>query len=409
MARMVSEQKMQFYPTHPEEAIKALLMLTDVTVDKDHLFSKHKITLPHYMDTVETYEFLKTQKLTTVQILNSFKSRNSSVIADFFAGEGAWLDVAKRILGPNTVTVANELEEGRADKCFRCKNIDIVIQGAAEDLNFPKASVDLMLFNPPYFESNGNNMAKSYFDMMLERNYLSDDGVIIIVLPKNELELIKDSLVTNFEIKCVFKMHQEEFSKWGQYVVIGEKRYSPLTQRYQERDKERLINRFITSIDEAEEATENFSLPVCAPHSNYSKMELEEYVKSFDETILQPTTTSAIWRQAIMDTITDIHSTSQITMPMSPKGGELCQIISSGYINGEIVDVATGESHIVAGGVREVEATTVVREDFVETTTAIRKSVPFLNVLIQTPTGYVIKELCESSSSIAEAIAETEE
>ena len=90
-------------------------------------------------------------------------------------------------------------------------------------------------------------------------------------------------------------------------------------------------------------------------------------------------------------------SQEKITLPKSPKIGEIANIISSGMINGEL-DLEDKAKHIVVGGVKDLEkqeSETIENdkgEKIIETKT-IRYSEPYLNLLVNQNGKLTIKEL----------------
>jgi hypothetical protein len=82
------------------------------------------------------------------------KEDQSIVVADLFAGEGAWLSLFQRLnkgyLSNRIYLVANELEPGRYQTILDSKLVNKATNMAFEELQLPRHSVSIMLFNPPY-------------------------------------------------------------------------------------------------------------------------------------------------------------------------------------------------------------------------------------------------------------------
>ena len=125
---------------------------------------------------------------------------NSIVIADLFAGEGRWLDTFytfmdyNKNIGSKITTIANELDEERFDVIWNNSNIYKKYNKSFEELQLPKNSVSLMLFNPPYGTSNGERNVRRYLQMIIDRQLLYNpnpsidykQGYMIFVIRKDD-------------------------------------------------------------------------------------------------------------------------------------------------------------------------------------------------------------------------------
>ena len=104
---------------------------------------------------------------------NNRKENFPITICDPFCGEARWLDCFKSFIPKNNYSgdiflIGNELEEHRYEKFSDNINIDEKYNKSFEELNLAKNSISLMLFNPPYGETNKIRNVKNYLIRILE-------------------------------------------------------------------------------------------------------------------------------------------------------------------------------------------------------------------------------------------------
>ena len=63
----------------------------------------------------------------------------------------------------------------------KSKKFNNVLWGAYEELSdkVPKKFVDIMLFNPPYGDTNGQRNVNRFFDMLIKDKYVDEYGIVI--------------------------------------------------------------------------------------------------------------------------------------------------------------------------------------------------------------------------------------
>lgn len=416
---LIAESKLQFYPTSPLETYRMLPFIGQLqTSMSKYIFEltateeekrefedsilNNNVSFPHFY-----YDyFLKKDRVKTLQ--EEFKIKVGSkegdlVIADLFAGEGKWLETFKTFLpytedSGNVVCVANEIEKGRYNKIKNNPYIDDCYNSAFEDLELPKKSISIMLFNPPYGETNGERNVRRYLRMILERELMVNGGLLIGVLRKDDIEDCIDLFGQYFWTWQLYRTDEKEYDKWGQYVYIGTLKNYPydLKTPIGIRDLERDMNKIKKMLDENVEFNPSM-------YSNYGVVPKVRWniiknnikiIKNQDKYISKDDST---WKW-IRD-LTELKDLSQekITLPKSPKIGEIANIIASGMINGEL-DLNGKGKHIVVGGVKDLErvetetAENNKGEKIIETKT-IRYSEPYLNLLVNQNGKLTVKEL----------------
>lgn len=420
--------KLQFYPTDVIETFKMIPLIAPIkrvgdsmkireTMGEEHRalfeeFSDKNITGIDYNEYLYLY-LVQNQKFDLLKELlypQFYISSNNEkmVVADLFAGEGKWLEVFKFFENTKEVhLIANEIEQGRYEKIKSSKLIDESYFGSFEDLQLPKKSVSLMLFNPPYGGSDGIRNTKRYFNMILERDLMVNNekkqGVMILVLRGDDLLDISEELVTNFQvnIKTSYRVNEDEYNKYKQFVIFAKKRKKPLdaSQRSEFEYFQNEIKDFKQLIFEEEGFNINnikymyYSRPPLVDHKtireNFKFIQNENKYQSKD---------NKVWKW-IKD-ITELKENGQdeLVIPRQPKTGELALIMASGYINGDISNPDGTANHVVIGGVKELSKSEIQKTkdksgDIVEKMVTTRFSKPYLNLLVNNKGAVEIKEL----------------
>ena len=416
---LIAESKLQFYPTSPLETYRMLPFVGNLVTNSAHVTFKASATkeeqdklYDEVLDSSATptnayYDyFLKKGRVDVIKDAYQIKvgsKKGDLVVADLFAGEGKWLETFKTFLpyteeSGNVVCVANEIEKGRYNKIKNNPYIDNCYNSAFEDLELPKKFISIMLFNPPYGETNGERNVRRYLRMILERELMVDSGLLIGVIRKDDIEDCMDLFGQYFWTWQLYRTDEEEYNKWGQYVYIGTLKNYPydLKTLIGIRDLERDMNKIKKMLDEnIEFKPDMYSNYGVVPKVRWNVIKNNiKIIKNQDKYISKDDST---WKW-IKD-LTELKDLSQekITLPKSPKIGEIANIISSGMINGEL-DLEDKAKHIVVGGVKDLEkqeSETVENdkgEKIIETKT-IRYSEPYLNLLVNQNGKLTIKEL----------------
>ena len=341
-------------------------------------------------------------------LTNSNNSDNKCVnptvtIADLQAGEGDWLNTFTSFI-PMVETkpiklIANELEEERFNKI----KADYAYCGSFEDLQLPKESISLLLFNPPYGETNGERNVRRYLRMTIERELIVKSGYILMVIREDDAYDICDIFNKYFSAQVIYKTHTEEHEKYKQVVILGIKWFNPLDEKTTmgARDLQHQIETYIKRLDEVSEFKPSFynnaihNLPTVDIEL---LMENLEYIQSDNIIISQ---NDGVWSH-IRD-LTELKDLGEenLVLPKSPKSGEISNLLASGYING-VMDVEGKGNHIVVGGVRPIKKEEVnkYKNDSGEMVTEkkiVRYSKPYLNILISENGKYKIKQLGEDA------------
>ena len=261
-----------------------------------------------------------------------------------------------------------------------------------------------MLFNPPYGISNGERNVRRYFRMMLDKDIMAKDCVIVMVLKQDDLLNISDLITQYFENLFGYVTHKEEFDKFGQLVVYAKLRNKPLNlnnisdvaiYKEQKVKNESCINLF------AEIEFDYDFINSYHKYSNNNKINIKEAFDNFhyiNNSNIKISKKDKVWNWLMDETRSIDLSEETTTIPKPLKSGELANIIASGKINGEISLDNNLAKHIAVGGVKRITSSRLITaenkkgemENKQETTI---ENLPYLNLLINNNGKLEIKEL----------------
>lgn len=469
MSNIVSDIKMQFYPTNEFETHRILGILGDISyktnyykdfanilinkIGQSEYESLSKVAGSNYnTNTIinfwynyflnkKDYEFIKDNF--TITFRNN-TGMNGLVIADLFAGNGRWLDSFKTIMSPisnnnELKLLANELEVNRFNEIKNNSNIDMCFNNAFEDLILPKKSISIMLYNPPYGSTNGVRNVKYYLQMILKKQllynydnekrdyYSSYNNSDKTVLPKMVFVIRKDDFLDSLELitqnfviynKTIHKAHKEEYEKYKQYIFVAELKNKPI-----DFNNIHEVKNFKYNLEETRQIIESepeFDInKTCNGMYNryYPKIDYENlkeniaYLQQTENKRNNISKNDKVWKWVKeLTEIKDISAES-LTIPKNLKAGEIANIISSGYINGNIQLENNTAKHIVIGGTKKVESieeTCYTNDEGkkIKETQIIKLSKPYLNILCKVNNKLIIKELNDDEIKKDEKIKE---
>jgi len=214
-----------YFPTDKIETYRLLAILGDLQLDymqerylKEYVFSKEEYnelfiqsadsSVP--MKFIIYDKWLKEKKYDYIKsyftIKFGSKGNNTNgndnfpiTICDPFAGESKWIDIFKSFVpkndyGSDILLISNELEQNRYEIFKDNVNIDEKYNKSFEELNLPKNSLSLILFNCPYGETNKIRNVKNYINQILEKQILFNPtntkdyktGYIVFVIRKDD-------------------------------------------------------------------------------------------------------------------------------------------------------------------------------------------------------------------------------
>lgn len=432
---LASESKLMFYPTSQEEIYKMLPFVGRISIDyfKKQMLKQQigdeehrKISILSLDNNIEfeyafyyyclannRYDLIK--QYITINYETS-DSINPIVICDYFAGEGEFLEIFKTFIPVDKSNyihlIANELEEHRYDKIKEKNIVNEYTNLAFEYTQYPKHHASLILYNPPYGETNKERNAKYYLKKILERQliYHNQDsknfkgGSIICVLRGDDILDCAKLLVQNFNIQYnnIYKTEDEEFQKYKQFILIGTLRREPLDEnnRYEAIYIQEGIDKIKEAINNQNEFSLSsyryinklklYSVPYKQMKENFKYVQQQnKYVSNKDN--------AWNWIQDITK-LNDL-SMEKLVLPKEPKIGELSLIIASGAINGQLDLDDDKAKHIAIGGVKpmikqesETKIDDKTGEKYIETKT-VKYTQPFLNLLVNNYGKIEIKEL----------------
>ena len=417
-SQIYADSKLQYYPTSSIETMKILSVLSSgLTSKKGYQEEYDKIEKQlrdEYFENKDNINCRFTQYIANYicnnpqlhQYINS-TYLESRVVSDLFSGEGNWLKLFKTMCEKPNELVGNELEENRYNEMSSDGLVDYYYNLPFEELQLPKRIIDIMLFNPPYGQTNGERNVRRYLRMMLDRDILNYKSVVVFVVKTDDLINIVDLITQNFKSLLGYKTHEEEFKKFGQLVLFAELRDNPL-----DLDKSSNVAKYKEelqqNIEYINKIKDEYFNPSYVGTKCYCTNRNTDYEKSFEnfkfiqDNNIKVSNMDKAWKWLIDDTkIVDL-SEEEMFIPKPLKSGELANVIASGRINGEI-ELENGLAHHIAvGGVKQLTSNQKVKvtnrqgetESKLETTI---QNLPYLNLLINDNGVLKIKELTNNT------------
>ena len=412
-ATIYSDSKLQYYPKDTVTTTQVALTLSDYVNVKE----EYKNDIDEVRKKVEYSLKNALPEISRNKLLNKGLEYEltGKVVADLFCGKGEWLslfksNVVKRDFYKDNILIGNELDENRYKEMKETYDIDYTFNKPFEDLQLPKYIVDIMLFNPPYGEYNGVRNAKKYLQMIFDRELMSVNSVIVMVLNETDMRDCQSLVARYLEKLTMFKVNQEEFEKFGQYVLIGlvkEKPYDLNNLQDVANYKEEfakvgsLINYIVNEKIEFDICNlfyYNYKISSSADMVHKEFVDYQETKVTGDKISYKDKAYKWLMNMTLVESLAE----KTIDVPKPLKTGEIANIISSGKINGEI-SLDNGEAkHIVVGGVKTVTSNEIIetknkKGELENKLVTTKTSVPYLNILINNDGKAEIKELKSES------------
>lgn len=421
---LIGQSKLQYFPTQDIETYKMFKYFMIIDFKSSYTFKyeiKDKIltpqeyekisvrtldgeyyTLPYsfYDWCIDNDKFEYLDKYLTFRLNVDFNGDNNNniTVADLFAGEGKWLETFKNFIAYNNEEkvklIGNEIEENRYNTMKECNIIDECYYGSFEELKIPKKSISLMLYNPPYNETNGVRNCKHYLNMILDREliYINDNdtsrktGDIIMVIREDDFLDSLELIIKNFEIRVAYKVNSDEFSKWKQWVIFASLRYVKLNDgsNYVTMSIQESINKFKNIISDGRPYNQSAVFSLTAFNYKQVKENFEVVNDLKNNNTVSKADNVFKWIKDVTE-VKDM-SVEKLLVPKPLKQGEIANLISAGYINGELsLNDGTGR-HIAVGGTKNMTKTEIRQEkndkgEKIIITEELRFTQPYLNIL----------------------------
>ena len=316
-------------------------------------------------------------------------------IFDLFAGEGEWLvNYQKFATGriPHIKTFGIELSPERAET-MKNKNIDFVVESAYEDVEVPKESCSLLLFNPPYGnESSKERLTKNYLMDIVNREILIPNySFVDFVIRVEDFKDCLDILLNHFSIyeDTMYLAPQDEYNKFKQLVFTAQyKSHKSLLSKSKWQisqtleDKKNIMEKTSNLLEINVTKISLHTVNVCRSlHTNrfIDKMSNLSLKNRNKEKV--SVNGDAAWKWFEGLTTKEDTMSSNLIVPKELKKGELVNIMSSGFLNGQI------ENHVISGGTKQViEEKSSLKQtnsgNFVEQIESRKVNKSFLNILL---------------------------
>jgi len=120
---------------------------------------------------------------------------------------------------------AVEISRETADETSKNKLIEgVLCADFLTGVNISPNSFGFCFSNPPYMVQDGVRLEDRFLDRIT--NFLKKDGVLVYVIPYtvfSERGFFR-KLYNRYQIRYVYRFHEEEYAKWRQVVVVATKR-----------------------------------------------------------------------------------------------------------------------------------------------------------------------------------------
>lgn len=413
-ATIYSDNKMQYYPTDSIITMQTLSILSDYCNIKrkyEDVINQFKEEWGEKYSTkpnaVSSSKYICREVCNNKDIHNIIEfNLTNKVVADLFAGQGEWLSLFKTKTIGNNILIGNELEENRYKYMVDNYDIDYGYNLPFEDLELPKKLIDIMLFNPPYGISNGVRNAKKYLKMIFDRDIMNKNGAIVLILNETDILDCMDLITKYLTNLSLYKVHDEEFDKYGQYVLVGVCRDSFIDDSNinQLLNYKELLEGNIALFNYIKENNLQYDYDVIFKYrygkysSNIHYKECFENFNYINKNGIKISKKDKTLKWIMNETMINDLSEESLVIPKQLKSGEIANIIASGKINGEIsLEDGLGR-HIVVGGVKNITTSRTIQvedksgeiKNKIET---LKQTIPFLNILINDNGKIKIKEL----------------
>lgn len=282
-------------------------------------------------------------------------------IVDLFAGKGEWLNLYKQYIDDFQgfiKTLGVELSKERYEEMKT--NTDYAYHSAFEDIEIPQESISLLLFNPPYDTVDGERLTKIYLQNIIDRKILIEcESYVDFVIREDDFRDCLDLIQDHFTIikDSMAKAPSDEFSKFKQVVFTARYKYhrkSALDTRYLIEERQNLKQTFLEKVDNLETINitnippDNLKIMKDLKHCLFiDKVKAIQLKNNNKNKISFDNDMAWNWLKDLTEIKTD--TIGGLIVPKKLKQGEIINIISSGYINGQI------NNHIISGGTRQVE------------------------------------------------------
>ena len=391
VGHLESKSKLDYFPTNYEIQYKSLPYVTNVVMRDINYIRKSTVKfIEKYIGKIENKsnvyrELIRMGRYDIIDEVfkiewetDSYKNKDSSdkiVVADLFAGEGEWLNTFKK-LAPfkETYILANEIEKNRFLSC-KSKKFNNVIWGAYEELEdkIPKKLIDVMLFNPPYGETDQERNVDRFLKMLIKNKYMERYSRVIGVFNEKDFNLIRPRLVRECDVHYAFKLQdsKSEAERLKQVCVIFTIREVENSEYYLRRVEENL-DEYLKSEYYCNLATRRNYYDLKNINARFDAFNVFKNPNLYKSDI-----NSESWKSFMNEVTIETFQGKTIKLAEKPRNiGAAANIISSGLINGEV----EGEhGHCIAAGITEQISKAVDEET--GNIIVTKKSAPFLSVL----------------------------
>ncbi len=304
-----------------------------------------------------------------VELISRWLSAGKQAVRllDPCAGEGkalAQLAASLQTQGAVTETWGVELSPARAREADQV--LDRVFNTAWQSTRVSKESIGLLYLNPPYdHDLDGDNHRLESEFLRTSLPVLQKQGVLVYVVPQHILgfKAVARLLVEYFDQLTVRRFPDPEFERFGQIVVFGRRRSSPLAVSEEEIEALRLLRD--ADLPPLGDPAAGWPLAIPSATSNATFYRID---RSAAEDI--QTAGALPWSASLLEAFKP--QTAQVVEPPLPlKKGHVAMLMSSGVMGAMVIE-QHGRRHLIKGRVLKVQDHSESLTDEGDTVTTIK-------------------------------------
>ncbi|MEW6557686.1 MAG: DUF6094 domain-containing protein [Elusimicrobiota bacterium] len=277
-------------------------------------------------------------------------------------GEGTALKNLISRIGSNRKSYGIEINSNRAKKSE--KVLDKVLNVSIDDLNCQKGAFSVMLLNPPYdYDENGKRL--EYTFLRATTKYLRTSGLLIYIIPQNQISCASEYLSANYKDIKVFQFPEKEYETFGQVVIFGVKKDKVSFDKETERE----LNHICWYNDKLSELTAPEKPLYVIPQALLKDFNFGS-LSVIIETAIKEAEADGLWKSgAFLQDLYGNTDDNSVLNPLLPlKKGHLTLLIASGMFNNQVLE-KKDKRVIVKGRTYKITDTTTDPSDDTSTET----------------------------------------
>ena len=235
-------------------------------------------------------------------------------------------------------------------------------------VEFHPGMLSCLYLNPPYDTDEGERLELKFLKQFTPA--LQDDGLLIFIIPLSALASysLVTYLLAQYDVQRVAKSTEEMFERFGQVVMVANKRHEPkeptqhLIQRYRGlSEPENGMRQQMKALDP--DGDTRFTMPAARPLESGVKYIIWEKITTLADALAEAKEVG-LWNSA---TVRPIFAPQQGLAPFQPlmplKMGHLTRLLAGGFIDNQVLVRPDGERLLIRGDARKEVTTTEKKQE----------------------------------------------